>query len=474
MSKKLKKWTEIVAMAVVAGICLVQIIYAVLWAVRNGNNVQDFYDTAIYLNNALTMKSDGWRLIGYSCFLKLFLPLEENYAIPVYLVQCIVSLLCYAQMARSCGKFLGGLQIPFFKALIVAVYLITIPVIWQMQYSILPDALCLSFSVLLCSALMECWSAKDKISPYVWAMMGGSLFILGILEQHYFYGGCLLVGMNLIIWFILFLKKKNRNRKIGTVLIGVLLILLIIPILTGTVRKITLGTGAYASYSIEADLWKRFVYPNITEDYPYYSNEIHEILSEEDVEEYSGRYEYYMSGLLPQLEASGEEDVKDLCMEMVKTGWAVHKKELMVQSAKESISYALMPVAMIKYMYNNANSLYGYNYSRMYEVSAGLTADYMHVGMNGFFVVCLLGMLMVCLQTMNQKKLRKPMFKTVVWGMVTATCITFPAMIFSFARFDYRVGLFSAFIWAVISMMVILLPLLKNSKCGITKNVYRV
>ncbi len=466
MSKKLKKWTEIVAMAVVAGICLVQVMYAVLWAVRNGNNVQDFYDTAIYLENALTMKSDGWRLIGYSVFLKLFLPLGENYAIPVYFVQCIVSLLCYAQMVRSGGKFFGGTEISFFKALLVAMYLITIPVIWQMQYSILPDALCLSFSVLLCSALMECWSAKEKISPYVWAMMGGSLFILGILERHYFYGGCLLVGMNLIIWFILFLKKKNRNRKVGTVLIGVLLILLIVPILVGTVRKITPGTGAYASYSIEADLWKRFVYPNIIEDYPYYSNEIQELLSEEDVAEYSGRYEYYMSGLIPQLAASGTEDVEDLCLEMVKTGWAAHKKELMVQSAKESISYALIPVAMIKYMYNNANSLYGYNYSRMYEVSAGFTADYMHVGMNGFFVVCLLGMIMVCIKTVTHKDIRRALVKAVVYSMISVCCITLPMMIFSFARFDYRVGLFSAYIWGMIAVLAIVFPILRKKNKG--------
>ena len=466
MSKKLKKWTEITAMAVVAGICLVQVIYAVIWAVSNGNNVQDFYDTAIYLDSALTMKSDGWRLIGYSCFLKLFLPLGENYAVPVYLVQCIVSLLCYAQMVRSCGKFFGGLQIPFFKALLVAVYLITIPIIWQMQCAILPDALCLSFAVLLCSGLMECWNVKDRISPFIWIMIGGSLFILGILERHYFYGGCILVGMNLAILLLRFLKKKNRNRKNGIVLIAVLLILLIVPLVTGAIRKATPGTGEYATYSTEADLWKRFVYPNIVEDYPYYSENVHELLSEEDVVASSGRYEYYMSELIPQLEAAGTENAKTLCWEMVKTGWEAHKQELVKQSAKESISYALMPVAMIKYMYNNANSLYGYNFNRMYEVSPGLTADYMHIGMNGFLVVCLLGILMVCVQAPANKNVRKSLIATVIYGIVTVSCITLPMMIFSFAKFDYRIGLFSAFAWGIIAVLAIMFPVLSEGNKG--------
>ena len=48
MGKKLKKWLEIIAMAVITGICLVQVLYAVVWAVRNGNNVQDFYDTGTF------------------------------------------------------------------------------------------------------------------------------------------------------------------------------------------------------------------------------------------------------------------------------------------------------------------------------------------------------------------------------------------------------------------------------------------
>ena len=156
MGKKLKKWLEIIAMAVITGICLVQVLYAVVWAVRNGNNVQDFYDTAVYLDSALTLQSDGWRLIGYSLILKVFLPFGKSFSVALYLGQCAIGILCFTQVIRSFVKLFWGEQLSFLKALPVAVYIITIPIIWQMQFAVLPDALCLSFSLLLCSGLMEC------------------------------------------------------------------------------------------------------------------------------------------------------------------------------------------------------------------------------------------------------------------------------------------------------------------------------
>ena len=110
MNNKVKKWFRLSIMAICTGIGMVQLIYAIIWAFQNGNNVQDFFDSSIYISGALKMKSDGWRLLGYSCFLFPFKMsegiLKENYVIPVYCVQAVISLLCYAKGCKTIAEVL--------------------------------------------------------------------------------------------------------------------------------------------------------------------------------------------------------------------------------------------------------------------------------------------------------------------------------------------------------------------------------
>ena len=89
MIDKILKWFRIGCMAICTGIAVVQVIYAILWAIGNGNNIQDFYDSSIYLANANSLTSDGWRLIGYSLFLKVFrlaeFVIKDYYVLLIYL-----------------------------------------------------------------------------------------------------------------------------------------------------------------------------------------------------------------------------------------------------------------------------------------------------------------------------------------------------------------------------------------------------
>ena len=68
MNNKVKKWFRLSIMAICTGIGMVQLIYAIIWAFQNGNNVQDFFDSSIYLSGALKMKSDGCHLLQYNYY----------------------------------------------------------------------------------------------------------------------------------------------------------------------------------------------------------------------------------------------------------------------------------------------------------------------------------------------------------------------------------------------------------------------
>ena len=119
---RIVKYLRLVAMAVLAGIGVVQVILAVAWAINNGNHVQNFYDSSIYMLNAVSGESDGWRLAGYACVIRLFMLtegiLKENYVVAIYLFQVAVSILCYAEGFHQVAECFFDKKISYKKAIL--------------------------------------------------------------------------------------------------------------------------------------------------------------------------------------------------------------------------------------------------------------------------------------------------------------------------------------------------------------------
>lgn len=456
MINKILKWFRICCMAICTGIAVVQVIYAFLWVVSNGNNMQDFYDSTIYLGNAISLKSDGWRLIGYSLFVRLFTLTEgmlgSYYVLLIYFSQVIISLLCYAQGCKTLVKLIWGKEIQLKWMLIPATYIVTIPIIWQMQFAILPDAVCVAIMVLLFSILGEClWNYKS----FLWKkllVLGGLLLLLGFMHRHYFYGGILLTAMMLLIVLLRLVKKKYRNKKVLFTILFMVGCISITSVASCVGNAIIPKSYTYATYSFAADLWKRFVYPDIYENYPHYTERIVAIIPDYVAKSCDEHYEYYMNSVGPMIENLNPEEAKSIYFELARIGFALHREEMIKGSVKEGIAYAFMPFAMEKYMYNNGNSLYGHNFTRMYDVCPNIASDYMHIGMNGFCVVSVLGVL-VCIVDFGAERMRnRNRILALAYCAGNIICVTIPIMFFSIMKFDYRIGLFSVFIWGVVAL----------------------
>lgn len=469
MSSKCLKWFKLICMAVLAGIGVVQFVYAVAWAIGNGSNIQDFYDTGIYLANAEALTCDGWRLMGYSYILRFFMlfknMLGDSYVILLYAVQALVSVACFAEGFRSIVRMMLGKKMDFFKALLPAVYIVTIPVIWQLQFAVLPDAICLSLVVLLFAKATEAFCEYKKFRWDCYLVIAGCLLLLGMMHRHYFYGAILLMIAEAVALFSRFFVKKYRGIKtfIGACVIIVLAVLT--PVAVNEVNESVPKEGIYAAYSIEADLWSRFVYPNLAQDYTAYSERVTAIVNEYAVSVCAGTYEFYMNSIGPMIEINNPEEASDIYREMVQTGWSLHKEEMKQSMVKELASYLCMPLSMVKYMYYSGVSLYGHNYTKMQEINPILTADYMHVSMNGFMVVSAIGCLMFLLLFIKEKKVRSGGILTGLRLAAALLCITLPLMFFSVARFDYRIGLFSVFVWAGFALANICGQRSKGDKC---------
>ena len=447
---------RLVVMAVLAGIGIVQVILAVAWAVGNGSHIQGFYDSSVYLSNAINGVSDGWRLAGYACVIKLFMLLKgilkEYYVIGIYLFQVAVSLFCFAEGFRCVAVYLFNKKISFKKALLFAGYIVTIPIVWQMQFAILPDAICLALTVLVFAQLVKLFGTKEGFCLPALLVIAVSILLLGVFHRHYLYGALVMVFVGAFILLIRQIKKSYRNRK--TLLTALLLIvgIVVLPLVTEKINQAVPRNGSYATYSMAADLWKRFVFPDLHENYPHYTERITAILPDYVTEVCDDYYEYYMNSVGVMIEIANREEAESIYFEIARIGFALHRQDMIKSAVKEATGYCFIPFAMEKYMYNNGNSLYGHNYMKMYDCNPALTAVYMHVGMNGFMVIAVLGCIMFLAECIDHKKLCKKRILSLGWCALAIGTVTAPMMIFAVAKFDYRIGLFSAFVWIVLAV----------------------
>ena len=466
MTNKVLKWFRISGMAICAGIVLVQFVYAVLWAINNGNNIQDFYDTSIYIANAKDFVSDGWRLIGYSIYVSLFMSLEfligKNYVLLIYISQLIISLICYAYGCKTLVKVLFKKDIKLRTMLIPAAYILTIPIVWQIQFAILPDAICIASIVLIVSLLGSClWNAKD----FMWKKMlavGSLLLLIGFMHRHYFYAGIVLVVVTLFLFLLRMLIKRNCDKKVVFTALALIICILFTSVISNVGNSVVPKNEAYVEYSLSVDLWKRFLYPNLYENYPYYSDNIKMVLSEKVAKECDEHYEYYMNNMGPMINELYPEEAESVYWELAKSGFILNRGVIIKRTIKESIAYLFMPFAMEKYMYSNGISLYGYNFTRMYEKCPNLTSDYMHIGMNGFFGISVIGVLMYILETIVDKEQRRKNIVSLLYCAMSVICVTAPLMFFSFAKFDYRIGIYSTVVWGMMSAVYIIKNVLKQ------------
>ena len=469
MGSKFIKWFKLICMAMLVGIGAVQLIYAIAWAIQNGNNIQDFYDTGVYLVNAETLSCDGWRLMGYSHILRFFMLFKDlmgdSYIILVYLAQVIISVACFAEGFRGIMCAIFEKKISFWRSLLPATYIITIPVIWQIQFAVLPDALCLSLIVVLFTKTLEAFWGYKRFGWDCSLIIAGCLLLLGVLHRHYFYGAICMMSIEALILLVrLFIKKYYSLKSfLGTCIL--IIVVVLVPIVVKETNESVPKEEIYATYSIEADLWSRFVYPNLEKDYSAYSNRITAIINDYAVDVCAGTYEYYMNSIGPMIEINNPEESSAIYWEMVETGWLLHKEEMTRGTIKEIVSYMCMPFSMVKYMYYSGVSLYGHNYTKMHEMSPMLTADYMHISMIGFAVISFIGCIHFLFMFIVEKNGKGRKIVVGLHLLFSLLCITLPAMIFSVARFDYRIGLFSVFIWAGFALANICGQRSKGEKC---------
>ena len=450
---KKQYWTKRILMSVWLAVFLLQLVFAVCWAVTNWNCVQEFYDTKIYIDGIINRATDGWHLPGYSVFLfvirKFFGFVKAEYIPAVYVFQMLFSLFCFTEGLRSIVKALTGRNLSYVYALPAGLYVLTLPTVFQMQFAVLPDAMCLAAICIMTAKLIEMFFDSEKFRWDCLYVVAGGLLLTGTYQRHYFYGGLLLaIGfcMAIVIRKIKCLKGLKKEWKTAVFLPQIIVIAVFVSILYPKAIGIA---GPYPAYSVSADLMRRTVVPYVVETTKEAGVEWTSYITPELVKAHEDSEIGFYTAVLPAIEqqTAPEQDAvyRNLILYSVKT----NGKDIVMRLVKEMGGYLLAPFMNVKYIFAAGNSHYGYNFSRMWMQSPELSRMYMIVGNIGFALLVTTGIATSVCLSFGDKKYRKSILRTLVISLCAWACVTVPLVLFAARMYDYRLSLFAQCVWVM-------------------------
>lgn len=458
--------------AIWTAVTVVQLGFAIMWAVNNFNNVQEFYDTSIYVDNLVARVADGWHLPGYSVlmllFRKLFGFVKQNYETGLYGFQILFSLFCFTESVRSVILVYYKKSLPYKYAIWAGLYILTIPMIWQMQFAVLPDAMCLAATVILFAKLLEFCREDMAFRWDCLYVIAGSLLLTGTFQRYYFYGCVLLVILFCCFAVLQKLKKQEKTvRKWKTIFFVPLI--LVLAVLISVLYPKTVGTSAtYPEYRVETDLFQRTVLPYLSEASKYYDEELKTQVTPELVETYGKSKKDFYTILIPHIEREyGAVQSRVIYDKMQEKSFTIYIKDIVKDFLKELVGYVCAPFSFVKYVYNTGNTLFSYNITRMLSDTPELSIRFMIFGTNGFCLLSIMALLLVLIKNILCKPSLKEMLSKTVMNLLALLVVTIPQMLFATNRMDYRIGLFALVIWSI-NILVLLMEgfALKEDKNG--------
>ncbi len=462
----LKKILWIVFIAVFS----LQVGLAVVWAFSASQSVQGFYETEIYVQSIGRRTTDGWHLPGYSvllfCIRRVFGFAENAYLPGTYLFQAAFSVFCFSEAVRSVVLTVTKRNLNYGYALLAAVYIVTNPMIWQMQFALLPDAMCLAATVILFAKLLELCRPQNSFRLYCLYVVAGALLLTGTYDYRYFYACVSLSVVMSMIAVIRLWKKKALRREAYKVMFLTPTVLVLVSMIAAYYPAFVGIDGSYPRYSFSKDLMHRMVLPYFAEANEHYSEEISVYLTEDMIVSASSGETNFYTGFLPALEAEADENAENVNRQMISETVRLHGKDIIKRILKEMAGYLFAPVSFVKYTYHSGNAQFGYNLSRMWEQQPVLADFYTIIGTNGMCIFVLSSLLLTFAELIIKKEKAGNVLSVLGVLMCAVILVTFPKMLFAPIQIDYRVGLFALAAWNIAAVAL----LLKNPISGGKEN----
>ncbi len=285
----------------------VQIAYGFHWMITNITGVPTFGDTTEYLQLSESLALDEYRPILYPLFLRHIIRLCKYlpfaYQSVVYLIQ---SILCYFAiwyvLTYSIGKLFCHKKKYIYVSFMayISLYIMCIPMISFMNFSILTDSLANSFLLIALGAICRLFGEpKAQFKSYIVILISMLLEYLTRADRLY---SC---SLFLIIVFGVYLIKKRGNYVLWKTLVLVCVVFGVTIGGTKLVNHFTQHPGLYGRIqtNFEFILLDRIVWPNMSDTYNDFPDEIRAVITPEEAAVFDNHNNNVMYQMAPSLES---------------------------------------------------------------------------------------------------------------------------------------------------------------------------
>lgn len=475
MSERRDKYNRIVkrvSLTIFAATFVLQLCLAIWWTISCGFGTNGFYETDKYINLAQEGLGSDMFLYGYVSLIRFAMKLGAIFKCPyegfIYFIQLAVTFISFAETIKNVSRSRTVKELPKVNVCLGACFIMTIPVIWHLQFRILPDAICLSLTVLIASKLYALFFNPGKFQWDVLYILAGGLILLGITDRHYFYAVILMTVFTCLLIFIRQIWKKLRCKQNAAIAGLTIVIILFSAFISDKTISISVKqtTQKEATYSLSRELLNRFVYPYLPDAYNSISEENKEFVTDPEtgkniISSKSMRftYDYMNSKFIPKLEEYvGKEKSAEIYREMADVIFTGNTRTIVKKTLKELISYELMPFAMPRYIYDNADSFYGSELYDFWGENPVCGDIYMKSGMNGFLLAAAFLLVVTIGSVIVDKSRRLAIIRKALVVLSGLFVFNFTMCILSVQKFDYRIGAFSVCIWGLMFLFI--------SECG--------
>lgn len=386
---------------IVGILMLIQIICGFVWMTVNIRVVPGFGDSAEYMELSRTLKLDEYRPILYPLILRWMPGMKSDNPVLLYLFQTVISFasLFYgvytadqAVLKNKCSEKRTGCQLFF------SLYLLTIPMITFMNFSVLTDSLATSLLVIFLSGCIQLLG-QEQIPIRICVSIALSLIGESLLRADRLYSCLLLTVIVFLVWMVR--NRGYRKRVFITALLLCVSVTAIVKVTDHFTQTPGLNNRVRTDFSFV--LLDRIVWPNMEANYPFFSEEIQNTISLEDAKLFDQHNNNVMYQLAPMVESKvGKKKAGDMYCEMAKVVFFHQTKKVLLDIGEDILSMAATPFSSMLNVHNLCRKGDSWNIYCMSSKTPKLTVFYNQFYQASFLFLILLGLL-ICIWRRNHQ-----------------------------------------------------------------------
>lgn len=376
----------------------VQIVLGLCWMVANMGQVQQFGDTAHYLEASKTFIGNGYRGILYPLLIMLAQGMEQLVRIPYH---CFLYLLQLTMGFFAAWHLLDAVGVKEkYRLCYGSLVMLTVPMAMQCHLAVLPDSLGASFWLLEWAHAIRILRGKDCIKV-VNVIKLCTYYVLGVcLLPEFLITGALSVLAVLVRGGVCCWKSGEKRHLLRLVAIGFFFF-------GGVSIVATAGGGERRSAG--SIIASRFAWSYTIEDYGFWREEIWEYIPRESVNSLASYADSIDRIVEKELIANvGEERAEELLLSMAEVSFRRHTKENLVEILWDVYGYGFAPWVLQEQLAGKGYEAYsGRNYEIMRMHTPGLAGYYMNYGCFFFVAGVLLATLLQLLKWLQNVSLSR-------------------------------------------------------------------